>query len=407
MRLILFLFLNGIISLNADIFSDIYTQDEINKAKGGASSLANDIKTHNSNLEKNIFNPVSGGGKVTTLDGSKSAVANLTCNDNNHPFLIVSYSGNNNIDISIKIDTNTDGTIDKTTTIAGVSGISTNGVVKCDNGTWNNCNYYSWNIDTSSNISLSPINRNSLNGLYCINSSCGGISSSSKDRILNDIAGGLANKMQSVNSNYIISTIKTDDSNSINVFGQNYQDCSNTSTSAKDNASSGIPTSSTLSNDASAMQVDDENSTYSILLKSSNNEYKDTQDIQTISNTKLDSVNVDENDPHNISYSVDGDTINATVMFDENPKIQSCTVQWIETDNQVNSDDDLARDKALNQTIKTKVKECIGDDYSECPLDSGESIKYDCGTVNNSLGEVSAGFESVNEVTKDFSCSSI
>jgi len=110
-----------------------------------AGSAANTVQTETGDeesLNKNLMNPLMGGGSLNTFDKSKSFNAQIQC-PSNKSFLEVTVQPGGTGDIShiiVKEDINIDGTwdfyVDSNVTI---SGVCANGVISCDPGTWYNC----------------------------------------------------------------------------------------------------------------------------------------------------------------------------------------------------------------------------------------------------------------------------
>src|SRR3546814_7179272 len=57
--------------------------------------------------------------------------------------------------VRIARDTDLDGSFDRVSTLpVPVSGICANGVIACQPGSWNACNYHRWNVDVSGDLGL-------------------------------------------------------------------------------------------------------------------------------------------------------------------------------------------------------------------------------------------------------------
>lgn len=178
------------------------------------------------NIDSTIAQPLTSNKEFVTIDGKKNFKANLTCTDDStHSFLTVSYSGNSDINLNINIDTDLNGDKETSYNFSGISGISANGVVKCEPNTWQNCKYYLWNL-TNNQLSLKEATRYDLAGTYCINASCGNLAMNQKSDILNTLGGTISNLYQASSSQYLVT--KTENTGSlINFFGQNFKDCTN------------------------------------------------------------------------------------------------------------------------------------------------------------------------------------
>jgi len=373
-------------------------------------TVGNNLRGHFSNFQSTISNPLTSDTEFTTVDGSSSFKSNLTCGEQTKSFLEITYTGTSDITIYVNVDTNLDGVKNKSFSFTGVSGVGTNGLIKCDTNTWNNCNYYLWTL-SSNNLDLQLANRFDIGGGYCINNSCGSISTSQKQSILDTIGGSVASMYQNSNSKYLI-TKTSNNGNKIEFYGQNYEDCQNFQDSQ--------PTGSMDTTDIVAEQSNDENSVYYSLNKSIENQ--NTNDFDSEVDTTLEAnkgVTVD-GDTSDYSFSYTGkqkdengnwvvSNNNAKINIDWiNPDIKYCEIKFIEENTIVFSDGETHHSSAGDtQTWKTKIVECTGDDYSVCPYDSsiGEIIKHPCGDIDN-FAEVTSILMAVKEATDDFSCSS-
>jgi len=56
------------------------------------------------------------------------------------------------------------------------------------------------------------------------------------------------------------------------------------------------------------------------------------------------------------------------------------------------------------KTYEDEILQCTGDNYDVCPVVAGETIKYNCGQINN-FAEVTSALSAVEEATNDFICS--
>ncbi|MBK1973511.1 hypothetical protein JG677_05530 [Campylobacter sp. TTU-622] len=144
------------------------TNDAAVEGNNFGSQLSNYFK---SNTDTAI-NSLTNGGEIRTVDGKQKANVQMTCDESKSgEFLNIDYTGTSDINIKIKFDKNVDGKIDKIWSFDNISGICTDGVVKCDRNTWNNCEYFKYSY--GDNINLIKTTIDNLNGCYCINSSCG------------------------------------------------------------------------------------------------------------------------------------------------------------------------------------------------------------------------------------------
>ena len=370
----------------------------------------NNLRGHFSNFQSNISTPMTSDTEFKTVDGTKSFKANLTCGEKVNSFLDITYSGSSDITISVKVDTNLDGTKNKSFSFSGVSGVGTNGIIKCNPNTWNNCNYYLWDI-SSNDLSLQLVNRFDIGGASCINNSCGNTATTNNVNILDTIGGAISSIYQHSNSRYLITKTKND-GNKIEFYGQNYEECQNyqdTRATGSMDATNEIQSQST-----------DENSVYYTLNSSIENENNNNFDNEVAA-----TVNA------NVGNSVDGDTSDYTFTYTGKQKdddgnwvvnnndakvnidwtnldIKYCEVKFLVEDTEIFSDGETHHSSSGDtQTWKTKIIECTGDDYSVCSYDSskGEIVKHPCGDIDN-FAEATSIMMAVDEATDDFTCSS-
>lgn len=371
----------------------------------------NNLRSHFSgNFQSNVSAPLTSNADFKTVNSSKSFSANLTCKDTVNPFLEISYSGTSDITINVNIDTDLNGTKDKTFSFSGVSGVGANGVIKCDSNTWNNCKYFLWSL-SNNNLTLQESTLSQLGGIYCINSSCENISSTRKSSILDTIGGAISSMYQSSNSNYLITKTKNN-GNEIIFFGQNYQNCQNYQGNINQNQN--LDTTNIINT-----QSNDKSSPYYVLNKSVENQNNNNFDNDVKQTTDVrNSVTVKGNtNDYTFSYTgkqknEDGSwttkNSNAKVNIDFlNPNIKYCEIKYLEENTIIFTDGKTHHSSSGDkQTWKTKIVECAGNTYENCPIDSnkGELIKHPCGDIDN-FAEATSILTTVSEAANDFSCS--
>ncbi|KLE06338.1 hypothetical protein N5U00_08095 [Aliarcobacter butzleri] len=386
------------------IFTNLFAANE-------GIEVGKNLKGHFNNVQTNVAAPLTSNSDFKTVNGSKSFKANLTCNETIKPFLEISYSGTSDITINVSIDTDLNGSKDKIFSFDGVSGVGTNGIIKCSTNSWKNCKYFLWNI-SNNNLTLSETVLTNLGGPYCINSSCGSLSVNQKINVLDTIGGAISSMYQSSNSNYLI-TKTQNDGNKIVFYGQNYQDCTNYKEQAP-SKSHDLDTTNVI-----ASQSKDENSVYYVLneeVKNQNTNKFDTDVKQTTVIKNSVSVKGDTSD-YTFTYSgktqnEDGSwstrNDNAKVNIDFlNPNIKYCEIKYLEENSILFSDGQTHHSSSGDtKTWKTKIVECTGNDYSICPVDTskGEIIKHPCGQIDN-FAEATSILMAIDEAVDDFSCS--
>ena len=390
----------------------------INLIANDGTQVGNDTRKHfGNNFTSTIANPMTSDTPFTTIDGSKSFNANLTCSEQTKSFLDISYSGSSDITVYVNVDTNLDGTKNKSFSFSGISGIGTNGVIKCSTNSWNNCNYYLWTL-SNNNLSLISATRYDLGGGYCINSSCGSLASSQGITILDTIGGAISSMYQQSSSQYLI-TKTSNDGSSIEFYGQNYQDCTNFQETSSTPSFSPENDSNLDTTTVVDEQSNDDSSVYYTFNKGVNNQSSNNfdDDIEEVKDVSKSIEATGDTSDYSFTYSAkqkdeDGNWVvsngDGKLNIDFlNPDIKYCEIKFIVENTVVFSDGNTHHSSVGDtQTWKTKIVECTGDDYSICPYNSsiGEIIKHPCGDIDN-FAEVTSILMAVEEATDDFSCS--
>lgn len=386
------------------IFTNLFAANE-------GIEVGKNLKGHFSNVQTNVASPLTSNSDFKTVNGSKSFKANLTCNETIKPFLEISYSGTSDITINVSIDTDLNGSKDKIFSFDGVSGVGTNGIIKCSTNSWKNCKYFLWNI-SNNNLTLSETVLTNLGGPYCINSSCGSLSVNQKINVLDTIGGAISSMYQSSNSNYLI-TKTQNDGNKIVFYGQNYQDCTNYKEQAP-SKSHDLDTTNVI-----ASQSKDENSVYYVLNEEVKNQNTNKFDTDVKQTTVIKNSVTVKGDTSDYTFTYSGKTQNedgswstrndnAKVNIDFlNPNIKYCEIKYLEENSILFSDGQTHHSSSGDtKTWKTKIVECTGNDYSICPVDTskGEIIKHPCGQIDN-FAEATSILMAIDEAVDDFSCS--
>lgn len=386
------------------IFTNLFAANE-------GIEVAKNLKGHFSNVQTNVAAPLTSNSDFKTVNGSKSFKANLTCNETVKPFLEISYSGTSDITINVSIDTDLNGSKDKIFSFDGVSGVGTNGIIKCSTNSWKNCKYFLWNI-SNNNLTLSETVLTNLGGPYCINSSCGSLSVNQKINVLDTIGGAISSMYQSSNSNYLI-TKTQNDGNKIVFYGQNYQDCTNYKEQVP-SKSHDLDTTNVI-----ASQSKDENSVYYVLNEEVKNQNTNKFDTDVKQTTVIKNNVTVKGDTSDYTFTYSGKTQNedgswstrndnAKVNIDFlNPNIKYCEIKYLEENSILFSDGQTHHSSSGDtKTWKTKIVECTGNDYSICPVDTSKSeiIKHPCGQIDN-FAEATSILMAIDEAVDDFSCS--
>ena len=95
--------------------------------------------------------------------------------------------------LSIAQDKDLNGSFDTNLTVpVPVSGICANGIMSCDQGTWNNCRSFQWDVAASGDVKLAEVELPALSGCYCVNASCGAnLVAGNLPSVLKDLGGGV------------------------------------------------------------------------------------------------------------------------------------------------------------------------------------------------------------------------
>lgn len=85
-----------------------------------------------------------------------------------------------------------------------------------------------------------------------------------------------------------------------------------------------------------------------------------------------------------------------------------CQIQRIVSNGQIYTDGSTSYTygTANTQVFEYELRECTGANRDICPYETGETIKYACGEVNqSSFNESVTGLSALNELAKDMICS--
>ena len=378
------------------IFTLLSANEAFNTGKNQAKDLLNIYKK---NMDNRINKPMTSDTPLYTTDNSQSRTANLSCGAEK-PFIRVGYSGSSDINIVISGDLDVNGNYEKNWYVNSVSGVCSNGFIKCTPNSWSDCHYYEWQFN-GNDITYQEVSYSELGGCYCINSSCKSLAASYKTQIENDIAGGIGGVIKN-NGNYIIS--KTDnDSNYVYIWGQN-TNCGNNQAPTNINKNN-IDEMTQNKQDEETNNEDSVYYTFNKGIKNTNenggldNNFKDNLSSKNDEVTKSASLDKDTGD---FSYKSDDKKVNGNRQQGDITQAKYCEVEWSATDTTAYADNTTKDDVTTGATTKkSEIREC---ENGVCPVKSGESIKHDCGSIND-FGEVTAQFQSVENTTKDLTCS--
>ena len=375
--------------------------NQANYWSDGSSLGSNIISQYKNNLSGRVNNPMSNGTKLYTLDNSQSGDVSITCSKE-MPILKLTYFTNGGGDININVleDLDLNGNYEKSFSVSRVSGICANGFIKCNSGTWNNCRFYELYFN-GNNFYYQQVNNQNLMQCYCINNSCGSLSSNSSAKILSDLGGAFASLIR--NNYYIVSNVSVS-GNYAYVFGKNIN-CGG------ENVPVGMD-SSTLQSKATQLkyqQMNDKNSTYYLLNQTTENINNNPVDESFKNSLKQKQINIKSSANYNngaYSYSSNGEKISGSIFVGNIQEAEYCEIGYYATSSNVFSDkSNRANSTSSDKVQKTKIIECVKNGSNwVCPVKSGQTIIHDCGKIND-FNKVAGAFSSINEAVKDLTCS--
>ena len=199
-------------------------EDRANSVFGSISGNLTDPESLSRNFQGPILNQ---SGNMTDLSSSKTFETNVLCSASNN-YLTVSGQVLNNgeTEITYEFDSNIDGYVDDSNTISNISGYCSNGYIQCDVGTWENCRYSLWQMN-STGLYAVPIPADEIHQMkacFCANSSCLPTPQDHLSDNIERLGTGIANTAQAYESYYVISDVeKTTDT--VRFFGQDLGSC--------------------------------------------------------------------------------------------------------------------------------------------------------------------------------------
>ena len=376
--------------------SFLYANDNLKEGNSVGNSLLNYFR---GNMDLTINSPISNGSQLQTVDGTQSGNANISCSGENSKieYMEIEYtSGVSGINITISIDKNYDGIKESKYNFSGVTGICASGFVK--NNPLLGLSYYQWEVNNGNVTTKEIFNSESIS---CYDITKGGISTSQKQRILQDIGGGISSYFTS-SEQFIISGA-TYKNSSLVYYGETYNNCSN---AGSINVTRDSDLASMTQSEASSQSLN-ENSVYSVFEKGSDNMTKLDKETQSaISGTQAnveDSLKYNQNN-FSYSYTSDGQKMDNHYQA-EDVKIQYCEVLTKKVDTTIFTDGTTRGESTdSNVTLVGDIRECTNN-YTTCPVDTskGESIKHNCGPIDN-FEEAIGVLSGVEEAVGDMVC---
>ena len=376
--------------------SFLYANDNLKEGNSVGNSLLNYFR---GNMDLTINSPISNGSQLQTVDGSQSGNASISCGGEkkNIEYMEIGYSsGASGININISIDKDYDGTKESKYNFSGVTGVCSSGYVKCN--ALVGCSYYEWEVKNGNIGSKEIFNSESIS---CYDVTVGGVATSQKQRVLQDIGGGISSYFTS-SEQFIISGA-TYKNSSLVYYGETYNNCSN---AGSINVTRDSDLASMTQSEASSQSLN-ENSVYSVFEKGSDNMTKLDKETQSaISGTQAnveDSLKYNQNN-FSYSYTSDGQKMDNHYQA-EDVKIQYCEVLTKKVDTTIFTDGTTRGESTdSNVTLVGDIRECTNN-YTTCPVDTskGESIKHNCGPIDN-FEEAIGVLSGVEEAVGDMVC---
>lgn len=387
-------------------------------AWNAGQSFGSTVKTaYGTNIKSTLIEPMtSTSSQFTTLDGSKTFSANMTCGDTTKNFITITYnlgSPQNGIVPIVKIDKDLDGTMDYTyTSPYTASAICSNGIAVCPSGNFTanaSCSYYQWSYNGSA-LSLVSVASNTMTQCKCVNDTCNSPAKTEKDSLVSTISSNVYSAISSYSTKYIVSDVNIT-SGVAYYYGQRTDACSNYQGTV---ATTG--TSSTI--DASAEMItqgSNNDSSYTALLGTSSNYSANSPSVTTQVSTTISSSKSALSSTTNTDGTTDFGTKDYSTSTSINGHVgipltseddKYCQVQWLGTSNEVFTDStERSTATTSGEQWQTETRLCVND---VCPYSAskGESIKHDCGNINN-FSEAAGAFAALQELADDITCGSI
>jgi len=176
-------------------------------------------------LRENFINPLLGKGKLYNLERSRSFTASISCPASSK-FLEIIMHPEDTGDVSFYVnwDSNFDGSMDRSSLFSSISGICSNGFIRCDPGTWQNCRYYKVVYDGS--LVEMETQRSRLSACFCINNSCGSnLAVKNKEYVLKTFGGVVVSAFHEYDPHYAVSQTDLSDM-VVRYYGQSLAECS-------------------------------------------------------------------------------------------------------------------------------------------------------------------------------------
>jgi len=183
------------------------TKAQTMEDRARAAATASRAKSSDSDaLRANYVTPGLAGEAIATVDDSRSFTPTIACRKTATMLeVLVQPSGTGDFtSVTVSRDRDLDGTIDSTSTLpVPVSGICANGVVSCIPGTWEECRFLRWSVDSAGDLNLTAVDMPQLAACYCINASCGSnLAWANMPSLLRDLGGGMVGALTTADPRY-------------------------------------------------------------------------------------------------------------------------------------------------------------------------------------------------------------
>ena len=181
--------------LSSPLFAQTVEDRALEERARAAAALSRTKSSDSDALRQHYVTPGMSGKPIATVDNKTSFTPTIACQKTSSLMeVLVQPSTTGDIGtVRISRDKDFDGNFDSSATLpVPVSGICANGVIACEPGSWNQCHYFQWAIDSAQDLKLAEVDMPALAGCYCVNNSCGAnLVFSNLASVLGDLGGGI------------------------------------------------------------------------------------------------------------------------------------------------------------------------------------------------------------------------
>lgn len=176
-------------------------------------------------LNANGMQPLSTGTPMQSVDGSQQFSAKIACQASAE-FLRVTMLPNSTSDIqtlTLDMDPTFTGQVTSSVDLAGpFAGVCSNGLIRCDADSFNNCHYLQWQANTAAaTVGLTEVSPQQLGACYCFDASCGNnLLWVNAGKVLSDIGGGVGLALSQVYPRLVIGRSQQLDAVTLVYYGQ-------------------------------------------------------------------------------------------------------------------------------------------------------------------------------------------